>query len=48
MSGAVDIVLNVAGISVCGAVEDLEHRHCRKAIEAELAQYGEFEEFRAP
>jgi NAD(P)-dependent dehydrogenase (short-subunit alcohol dehydrogenase family) len=35
-SGSVDIVMNVAGISVWGAVEDLEHRHWRKAVEVDL------------
>lgn len=34
--GSVDIVMNVAGISVWGAVEDLEHRHWRKAVEVDL------------
>jgi NAD(P)-dependent dehydrogenase (short-subunit alcohol dehydrogenase family) len=34
--GSVDIVMNVAGISVWGAVEDLEHKHWRKAVEVDL------------
>jgi NAD(P)-dependent dehydrogenase (short-subunit alcohol dehydrogenase family) len=34
--GALDVVMNVAGISVWGAVEDLEHRHWRKAVEIDL------------
>lgn len=35
-AGTLDIVMNVAGISVWGAVEDLEHRHWRKAVEVDL------------
>jgi NAD(P)-dependent dehydrogenase (short-subunit alcohol dehydrogenase family) len=35
-SGSLDIVMNIAGISVWGAVEDLEHRHWRKAVEVDL------------
>lgn len=35
-AGSLDIVMNVAGISVWGAVEDLEHRHWRKAVEVDL------------
>lgn len=35
-SGSVDIVMNIAGVSVWGAVEDLEHRHWRKAVEVDL------------
>lgn len=35
-SGSLDVVMNIAGISVWGAVEDLEHRHWRKAVEVDL------------
>jgi NAD(P)-dependent dehydrogenase (short-subunit alcohol dehydrogenase family) len=35
-SGSLDIAMNIAGISVWGAVEDLEHRHWRKAVEVDL------------
>jgi NAD(P)-dependent dehydrogenase (short-subunit alcohol dehydrogenase family) len=34
--GSVDVVMNVAGISVWGTVEDLEHKHWRKAVEVDL------------
>ena len=34
--GSLDVVMNIAGISVWGAVEDLEHRHWRKAVEVDL------------
>jgi len=36
LAGSVEIVMNIAGISVWGAVEDLEHRHWRKAVEVDL------------
>jgi NAD(P)-dependent dehydrogenase (short-subunit alcohol dehydrogenase family) len=35
-SGSLDVVMNIAGISLWGAVEDLEHRHWRKAVEVDL------------
>jgi NAD(P)-dependent dehydrogenase (short-subunit alcohol dehydrogenase family) len=35
-TGSLDVVMNIAGISVWGAVEDLEHRHWRKAVEVDL------------
>jgi NAD(P)-dependent dehydrogenase (short-subunit alcohol dehydrogenase family) len=35
-SGSLDIVMNIAGISVWGAVEDLEHKHWRKAVDVDL------------
>jgi NAD(P)-dependent dehydrogenase (short-subunit alcohol dehydrogenase family) len=34
--GSLDVVMNVAGISVWGTVEDLEHKHWRKAVEVDL------------
>jgi NAD(P)-dependent dehydrogenase (short-subunit alcohol dehydrogenase family) len=34
--GALDVVMNVAGISVWGTVDDLEHRHWRSMIEVNL------------
>src|SRR6185436_7195079 len=34
--GCMDVVMNVAGISVWGTVEDLEHKHWRKAVEVDL------------
>jgi NAD(P)-dependent dehydrogenase (short-subunit alcohol dehydrogenase family) len=34
--GSLDVVMNIAGISVWGTVERLEHRHWRKAIEVDL------------
>jgi NAD(P)-dependent dehydrogenase (short-subunit alcohol dehydrogenase family) len=34
--GALDVVMNVAGISVWGTVERLEHRHWRRAIDVNL------------
>ncbi|HMI93696.1 MAG TPA: SDR family oxidoreductase [Polyangiales bacterium] len=36
LAGSIEIVMNIAGISVWGAVEDLEHRHWRKAVEVDL------------
>ena len=35
-SGSVDVVMNIAGISVWGTVERLDHRHWRKAVEIDL------------
>ncbi len=35
-TASLDVVMNVAGISIWGAVEDLEHRHWRKAVEVDL------------
>jgi NAD(P)-dependent dehydrogenase (short-subunit alcohol dehydrogenase family) len=35
-SGSLDVIMNIAGISIWGAVEDLEHRHWRKAVEVDL------------
>ncbi|MDB4989271.1 MAG: short chain dehydrogenase [Myxococcaceae bacterium] len=34
--GSVDVVMNIAGISIWGPVEQLEHRHWRKTIEVNL------------
>lgn len=34
--GSMDVLMNIAGISVWGAVEDLEHRHWRRAVEVDL------------
>jgi NAD(P)-dependent dehydrogenase (short-subunit alcohol dehydrogenase family) len=34
--GSVDVVMNIAGISAWGAVENLEHRHWRSMIEVNL------------
>jgi NAD(P)-dependent dehydrogenase (short-subunit alcohol dehydrogenase family) len=34
--GSVDIVMNVAGISTWGAIEQLEHRHWRRTIDVNL------------
>jgi NAD(P)-dependent dehydrogenase (short-subunit alcohol dehydrogenase family) len=34
--GSMDIVMNIAGISVWGAVDTLEHRHWRQVIEVNL------------
>jgi NAD(P)-dependent dehydrogenase (short-subunit alcohol dehydrogenase family) len=36
IAGSVDIVMNVAGISTWGAVENLEHRHWQRTIEIDL------------
>lgn len=35
-SGAMDVVMNVAGISTWGTVENLEHRHWRAMVEVNL------------
>jgi NAD(P)-dependent dehydrogenase (short-subunit alcohol dehydrogenase family) len=35
-SGAMDVVMNIAGISVWGTVDKLEHKHWRKVIEINL------------
>jgi len=35
-AGSMDVVMNIAGISVWGTVEQLEHRHWRSAIEVNL------------
>lgn len=34
--GAVDVVMNVAGISVWGAIERLEHRHWQRTVDVSL------------
>lgn len=34
--GAMDVVMNIAGISVWGTVETLEHEHWRKVVEVDL------------
>lgn len=34
--GSMDVVMNVAGISIWGAIERLEHDHWRRAIEVDL------------
>lgn len=34
--GSMDVVMNIAGISVWGAVESLEHRHWRQVVEVNL------------
>jgi NAD(P)-dependent dehydrogenase (short-subunit alcohol dehydrogenase family) len=34
--GSMDVVMNIAGISIWGQVEDLEHEHWRKAIDVDL------------
>jgi NAD(P)-dependent dehydrogenase (short-subunit alcohol dehydrogenase family) len=34
--GAMDVVMNIAGISTWGAVESLEHRHWRRTIDVDL------------
>lgn len=34
--GALDVIMNVAGISVWGTVENLEHRHWKKTIDVNL------------
>jgi NAD(P)-dependent dehydrogenase (short-subunit alcohol dehydrogenase family) len=34
--GSMDVVMNIAGISVWGTVEKLEHRHWRQAVEVNL------------
>jgi len=34
--GSMDVVMNIAGISVWGAVDTLEHRHWRQVIEVNL------------
>jgi NAD(P)-dependent dehydrogenase (short-subunit alcohol dehydrogenase family) len=34
--GPVDVVMNIAGISTWGAVENLEHRHWRRTIDIDL------------
>jgi NAD(P)-dependent dehydrogenase (short-subunit alcohol dehydrogenase family) len=34
--GSMDVVMNVAGISVWGAVDKLEHRHWRKVVDVNL------------
>jgi len=34
--GSMDVVMNIAGISVWGSVESLEHRHWRKVMEVNL------------
>ena len=36
MHGATDVVMNVAGISAWGTVENLEHRHWRSMVEVNL------------
>lgn len=35
-SGSLDVLMNVAGISIWGAVENLSHNHWRRAIEIDL------------
>jgi NAD(P)-dependent dehydrogenase (short-subunit alcohol dehydrogenase family) len=34
--GSMDVVMNVAGISIWGAIESLDHEHWRRAIEIDL------------
>jgi NAD(P)-dependent dehydrogenase (short-subunit alcohol dehydrogenase family) len=34
--GAMDVVMNIAGISIWGAVENLEHRHWKKCVDIDL------------
>jgi NAD(P)-dependent dehydrogenase (short-subunit alcohol dehydrogenase family) len=34
--GSLDVVMNVAGISIWGSIETLEHRHWRKVVEVDL------------
>jgi NAD(P)-dependent dehydrogenase (short-subunit alcohol dehydrogenase family) len=34
--GSMDVVMNVAGISIWGAIENLDHEHWRRAIEVDL------------
>jgi NAD(P)-dependent dehydrogenase (short-subunit alcohol dehydrogenase family) len=35
-SGTMDVVMNIAGISVWGAVENMEHRHWKKIVDVNL------------
>jgi NAD(P)-dependent dehydrogenase (short-subunit alcohol dehydrogenase family) len=35
-SGPMDVVMNIAGISIWGQVEDLEHEHWKRAIDVDL------------
>jgi NAD(P)-dependent dehydrogenase (short-subunit alcohol dehydrogenase family) len=35
-AGSMDVVMNVAGISIWGSVENLEHRHWRRVVEVNL------------
>lgn len=34
--GSIDVVMNIAGISIWGRIEDLEHRHWRDSVEVNL------------
>ena len=35
-AGSIDVVMNVAGISIWGSIENLEHRHWRRVVDVNL------------